>query len=209
MRGKTKCASHGGKNLSGMASPTFKHGRYSKVLPARLAANYEASITDQELLSLRSEISLIDARVMELISKVDSGEAGKLWLDLQKSMAEFDNLQRQASAAYDDEKKRADLLKASADTLNSIKGMIKHGASEWMIWQEIADGLENRRKLTETEQKRLVAMQTMVTTEQAMILVSALTAAVKKHVTDVQQLSKIQTEFVRLVNTGNEQPAIA
>ena len=36
--GRTRCALHGGKSLSGIASPTFRHGRYSRMVSVRLAA---------------------------------------------------------------------------------------------------------------------------------------------------------------------------
>ncbi len=35
-----RCRMHGGKSLCGIASPRFKHGRYSKYLVARLAGRY-------------------------------------------------------------------------------------------------------------------------------------------------------------------------
>jgi hypothetical protein len=35
-----RCRMHGGKSLHGIASPRFKHGRYSKYLFARLAGRY-------------------------------------------------------------------------------------------------------------------------------------------------------------------------
>ena len=35
-----RCHYHGGKSLAGLASPTYQTGRYSKALPARLAARY-------------------------------------------------------------------------------------------------------------------------------------------------------------------------
>jgi len=35
-----RCRMHGGKSLRGIASPRFKHGRYSKDLVARLAGRY-------------------------------------------------------------------------------------------------------------------------------------------------------------------------
>jgi hypothetical protein len=35
-----RCRMHGGKSLGGIASPRYKHGRYSKYLIARLAGAY-------------------------------------------------------------------------------------------------------------------------------------------------------------------------
>jgi hypothetical protein len=35
-----RCAFHGGKSLRGIASPQFRHGRYSTLLPLNLAERY-------------------------------------------------------------------------------------------------------------------------------------------------------------------------
>jgi hypothetical protein len=35
-----RCALHGGKSLRGIASPQFRHGRYSTLLPLHLAERY-------------------------------------------------------------------------------------------------------------------------------------------------------------------------
>ena len=36
LNGRTRCKNHGGKSLRGVASPSFKNGRYSKMLPRDL-----------------------------------------------------------------------------------------------------------------------------------------------------------------------------
>jgi len=46
-----------------VASPHFRHGRWSKDLPIQLAQRYEAARQDEELLSLRDEIALVDAQI--------------------------------------------------------------------------------------------------------------------------------------------------
>jgi hypothetical protein len=207
MIGKTKCQSHGGKTPSGMASPHFKDGRHIRSLPTRLISNYQASLQDKDLLSLRYEIALIDTRTQELLGQIDAQESGRLWQVLKDNMSKFDSIQRRAASLPDGEARKTELAREMSEVLSTIRQSIHHGAADWMIWQEISESLEMRRRLVESEQKRLVAMQVMVTSEQAMILVSALTAAVRKHVTDTKQLSSIQNEFIRLVGSGNSESA--
>ena len=62
-----RCRMHGGKSLGGIASPNFKHGGYSKFLPVRLGDNYQEAMADPELLALRDDIALLDARVHDLM----------------------------------------------------------------------------------------------------------------------------------------------
>lgn len=66
-------------------------------------------------------------------------------------------------------------------------------------WPEIVSLIEQRRKLVETERKRLVEMQQMITAEQAAVLIAALTDAVRRHVDDPDALAAIASEFDRLL----------
>ena len=58
-------------------------------LPARrLAARYEESLRDGDVLSLVSEVALTDARLEDLLRRVDSGESGKVWEQLKQVRTE-------------------------------------------------------------------------------------------------------------------------
>ena len=67
--GRTRCRLHGGKSLVGTACPHYRSGRYSAYVPERLRERYEAAEDDAELLSLRSELALTDARLMDLLAR--------------------------------------------------------------------------------------------------------------------------------------------
>lgn len=64
---------------------------------------------------------------------------------------------------------------------------------------QLTNLIDQRRKLVESEQKRRVAMKTMMTPESAMALVAALLDAVKRNVSDRATLAAIGTEFDRLI----------
>ena len=65
-----RCSKHGGKSLAGIASPRFTTGRWSAVLPTRLAARYQAAQADPALLAARDEVALVDARIAEVLEPV-------------------------------------------------------------------------------------------------------------------------------------------
>lgn len=65
-------------------------------------------------------------------------------------------------------------------------------------WREIEGLVETRRRLVDSERKRLVDMQQMITSEQAMTLVAAVVDAVKRHVSDRETLQAISTEVSQL-----------
>jgi hypothetical protein len=66
-----RCRLHGGKSLGGIASPRFKHGRYSKHVmfqpPAPGMACLDRVSQDTADVGLRQEIALVTAAVQQLI----------------------------------------------------------------------------------------------------------------------------------------------
>ena len=92
--GSHLCRMHGGRTPAGVAAPTFKHGRYSKQLPSRLAARYAEAATDPRLLELREDVALLDSRIADVLQRVDSGESGSLWRRLQAAHRVFPEARR-------------------------------------------------------------------------------------------------------------------
>lgn len=62
--------------------------------------------------------------------------------------------------------------------------------------------IEQRRRLVETERKRLVDLQQMMTAEQAMTLLAAVEAIVRKRVHDRDILAAIGADIAKLVAHG-------
>lgn len=59
--------------------------------------------------------------------------------------------------------------------------------------------IEQRRRLVETERKRLVDLQQMMTAEQAMLFLSAVVDIVRRHVSDRNVLAAITADVDRLI----------
>jgi len=186
VRGKRVCRVHGGMTPSGIASPHFKTGRYSKALPARMLEAYTTAASDPQLLEQREQIAVLDARLIDLLARVDTGESGAIWQALMQQRMDFI-----AS-------KRANDVKGQTTALNTILDLITEGHTDYRAWGEVQSVLEQRRRLVESERKRQVEMQQMVTSQQVMVLVSALLESVKRNVSDRAALAAIQTDFIRL-----------
>lgn len=65
-----RCKMHGGLSLSGVDSPTFKHGRYSKVMPKRIADSLSAS--DADPLDLLDELDLQRGLLSNYLARFDT-----------------------------------------------------------------------------------------------------------------------------------------
>lgn len=188
--GSNRCRLHGGATPRGMASPHFKTGRYSRYLPARLQERYHEAESDSSLLELRGEISLMDARTAEILTNLQDGDTRKLWENLQSAWSEFE----EATIMKDSERaKRA---------VNQIGRIIKRGNEIYTSWVEVYGVTDQRRKLVESERKRLVELHQTITVERLMLLITAIAGVVKEHVEDRDKLNAIQYDIQRLLSTG-------
>lgn len=197
IRGKTKCRTHGGRSLSGMASPNFKHGRYSKDLLTEMAVRVDEARGNPELLSVSDDIALVEARIAEVLRQLGTGESGATWLALKRTLEEF-------SVAM----ARGDMA-GMHQHFQAMRALVKDGSSAAGAWQELRRLEELRCKLVQTEMKTLQGLQQMLTIQQHLLLVSAQTdavvQAVKAHadpVTGRKILTEVQAEFTRLATLG-------
>lgn len=187
-----RCRMHGANSRAGIAHHNFIDGRTSRRLPARMVAAYEAAQADPNLLELRNDIALVDARLSDVLSRVDSGEAGSLWKNARDAMAQF-----QAAGA--------DLAKAKS-ALAVLNDVLVRGAGDWEAWHEIGDLLDQRRRLIESERKRLTDMHQMIATERVMLLMGALANVIREHVDDKNVLNEISNDFSRILGSGVPTP---
>lgn len=170
-----------------MAHPSTQSGRYSKDLPTRLLARYQAALTDPDLVAVREELAILTARIADLLSRIDTSEAGEHWRGIRAALAAFRRAQRRDDAP------------AAAAALREMERLTDLALADYEVWSELLDAIEARRKLADTERRRLESMQQMITTERAMLLVAALVDAVRRHVEDRGVLDAIGRELERLV----------
>ena len=182
-----KCYHHGGASLAGIAAPSFKHGRHSRYLPTRLLERYQEAERDPELLVLRADIALLDARIADVLGRVDKGESSQLW----KSVKDTYKVYRKARTAGD--------VDAEAAAWEELGALIERGHMDYLAWADVLGLLDQRRRFVESERARLKEMQQTMTAEQAMILLAAVADTVRRYVTDRTALAGISSELNRLV----------
>ena len=185
--GRERCRAHGRASPIGVGSPHFRHGRYSKALPTRLAARYAEAEQDGELLALRSDIALIDARLADLLARVDTGESGAIWRRARDAYQTSIRLSQAGDPA------------GAAESMRELGRLLTQGQADYAVWDEIGRALDRRRALVESERRRLVEMQQMITTERAMVLLGVVVDTIRKHVTDRTALAAISSDLRQLV----------
>lgn len=180
-----RCRLHGGKNLRGIASPTFKHGRYSKYMPQGMGERFREALADPQMLALDKDVAIVEARLTELLSGL--GEAGAGW----KAVVDWKDKLLQARASGDG----ATLTAA----LNGLVAAITSGNGERERWTEIGELVEGRRKLIDSIHKHEVQAREVMTLDRAMALFTAISHTVRQNVHDRESLRRISEQFARLM----------
>ena len=236
--GSNVCRMHGGKAPVGVANHNFKHGRFSKALPASIRALYDQSAEDKALCELRDEMALTDALLHSRLEKIYTNESPQFWSALKslwnRYLDDTKKLEKLSAKAqpnsfnddfpeYIDEikptspksskrrSKEADeirdreimrLTAAIEKTRANISHIINRGLETYNIFENIQPFLEQRRRLTESENKRLVQLSQMIPAEKAFVMVARLAEIVKKYVHEPETLREICRELGGTVAGG-------
>lgn len=190
------CPKHGGgypKSRGTYPGVTLKTGKSSKFPINRLAASFIEATEDPELLSLREPLAVIHIRIQELLEKVNVEEAALRNRSVRDAFDEYKHYRR----TNNEVKKSEAFLKL--DTEMSL------AYDEFRAWDQIFRAIEVRRKLSESEVKRLKEMHQFITKEEAYKFLAKVQAAVIKVLGDHPKLLKrIQFEFIQLTGDGDD-----
>jgi hypothetical protein len=170
-----------------MDSGAWRHGRYSKHLPAKLAESYEAALADPQLVDAADGIALLDARLMELLGETGGGKA---WQDAER-------LYRELETAIGD----GDATKVR-DALDELGEVIGGGSAEGKLWREIRSTLEDRRRQVDVQRRLMETRQQMVTVDRVMGLVTAFEELVRRTVASKAERAKVAQGMRTLLVQG-------
>lgn len=170
--GATKCRMHGGFSPRGVAAANFQGRGYSKDIPMGLVQAYERAENDPDLMSMRSEVALIQMRIAELVRSLGTGENGSLWQDTQESYAAF----KHAMSIRDDA--------AAGEALERMGTLIERGMGTWETWQELQRTIDLKTQVAAREWKRMVDLRQTLTVEDAYFIINSIALSVTRHVKD-------------------------
>lgn len=185
-----RCRVHGGSGPIGASASNFKHGRYSKYMPTRLRAKYIEAQNDPELLVLRNEIAVLDAHIADRLSTVDVGGSARLFSRAREAFIGF----RDALDRND-----AETMRIHLQTLDRV---LMQATGEYAGWEDIRASLEQRRKLVDTEIRRLEKLKHIVTAEELQTFLHAVAAIAKRVIKDQPTLHEFVREILELGARG-------
>jgi hypothetical protein len=185
--GTGRCKLHGGRSLRGIASPRFRHGSRSKYLPASLRARYLRALHDPDLLVLRSDLALQEARICDLLGRLEVGGGAELWPRAQKALNQFKAAQAERDAS------------AMVAALTGLEDVIGAGQRDTDVWTALQATIEQKRRLAETETKRLSMAHRVLTEERAFELLHFVLHTLKARIADRALLALLVADFERVL----------
>lgn len=193
MAGRDCCDFHGGKSLRGIASPSFKTGRYSEHLPTRYLKSFDNAMKDPALTSVREELALCDARQAELLARLSTGESGHLWHLANRALGSL----RSAIASGN-----AD---AQGAAINSLISLVERGSRDEQQWAEVREVSELRRRLAETERRRIESIQAYMTMDEIGAAAAFLAGVLKRSITDESKLKSAAEDISRFFSAWKDE----
>jgi hypothetical protein len=184
-----RCRVHGGDEIHALQARREQRAlQRADALPARVRAAYVQALQDPELFNLRPDLATIEARIADLMTRVDFGEAGRIWQQAQTTFIQF-----QDAVARDD----TQTMRVHLQTLGRL---LAKGATDYTAWSEIIGLIEQRRRLIDTEMRRLEKMRQFLTAEEVHRLVDQIAELAKRVIKDPKVLNVFTIELAKLLD---------
>lgn len=162
-------------------------------IPKRLLKSYLLATNDPDILEATDDIALLIARRDDLLAKLEEGEFGpKLWTELRKTFERFNDARRRAARGST---KAAEQM---ANELDNLEKLIAKGYHEDLIWQELINVLEQRRRLSSTEIRRRERAEEVITKEQFKALLGYIINSVQMRVSNKDEAMAILADIQNL-----------
>lgn len=190
MTGTNVCYHHGGKAAianKGARSHFWKDGRYSDSVQGKLLERYQSGQHDTNMMDMRDELTLVRAMTQEALERVDAGHDVRLWGQAAQYLIDM----KIATQNRNGDKAREALIRLEDVVAKGNDAAAAHRDARALIQEQV--------KIVDREQKRLTAMQQLLTVEEASALVSAVILAVTRRVADREVLQQIRDEIELLM----------
>jgi len=189
-----RCDLHFGKVKRGIDHQSFKHGKWSKVLPKGMGKDFDEMMNDPDYLKLKDDIALVNTQITQLMKDFEQGTDGYTWKKLVEMADDSRVLLSMSKTGMDPN----ELNKELCSTLYRMNDLIEKGSKGHRLWNEITDASIKKGKLIDIETKRLLAERNSIPADQAFTLFSMILTIVKRNVRDKNQLRAIAREVDQL-----------
>jgi len=166
-----RCHLHGGKSPKGLASATYQGKGFSKYFPSKkLGKIFARSFEDPELTRSRKDLAIVETRLVELIQSLNTQQNGSLWTQLRSKHRELKRSKPTSTKA--------------ANLFKEIGELVERGSNDSLIWNEIAKQIDLRRRLLDSETKRVFTAHQIMTGDDVRMFIDAVASLIHEHVKD-------------------------
>lgn len=180
-----RCKLHGGMSTG---RPLI-HGRRSKFLPRRLAERVEEGLSDSNLISVIEDVALMDALISEEAENLGEDKPAELWRLAAKLIVAYD-----AGRNSTDPIEKALAMSAYIE----LKDILIRGNGLYERIGRIMTMTEQKRKLSETEMKRLVHLKQFVSVTELAVFAARLQALITDTVKDKKERDALALGIIEL-----------
>lgn len=173
-----RCWLHGGKSLTGINHPNYKHGRYVTSNPSMAQAMQQAR-ADPDFLDLGEEIHITTAIIQDLFSRLESTESGAAWKAAQAAIDRYDKAKAAMQYAQ------------QYQALDDLRAVIREGLQIQTLRDDMAGWIDLRRKLVESYTRYLSGGQASILADQFLLVLAIIARAVKEYVSTPTERQKI------------------
>lgn len=175
--GWTVCRYHGagGRDTPGGLPPVS--GRYSKHLPTRYIERMDAFLQNPDYLSMRDDIALLDTRLSEQLERLEGADTKEAWGKVKSAAILL--------------QKKAEFDRELLNIYRILQSAIQSYQEDREAWGEIVAIIDKRRKVADTERRRIEAAQQYLTLPEANAMMTVLVEAVMDIVKDPMERSAI------------------
>jgi hypothetical protein len=159
-------------------------------LPQRLRDRFGEASASSDQLSNAQQIALVDLRVSQLLERIDTTESGRRWYETKAAMREFVVTMRSGDQVR------------TAETLTELNSAINRGVNDADNWAEIMQAIEVRRRVTETELRRIRAANEFMSAQEALALITLISESVNRHVDNLGAKALIAADIAAAIGAS-------
>lgn len=193
MTGREVCYQHGGA----MVQSELKTAKHSQYLPKRLQERFEEFWSRPDWISLREQINICDARLAE----INESASGDLSVESAREIRKLVKEALNDLAFLDDPEQYGENDGAA---MRQILLKIDRFCDEKLNYEAIQEKANRQhellRKLKETEVKRMVAANQVLTVTESYTLIQRLASFVEEYIEDLQVRATAVRELYKLLN---------
>ena len=141
----------------------------------------QEAMADPEPLRHIQDVHLIDARLGELMERLDEQEftSTELWKEANDAFIEFNKARGRGH------------MEKMIEQLARLEQALEAGQQDSALWGEIFRTQERRKRMAEAETKRMIVAGKMIPIEELGVIVAQIADLIKQHVNDQDVLAKI------------------